>query len=90
MLTELLQKLESQHGIAPSQGQNILSTIAQHIKEQFPMVGGMLDKAFGSGHPVAGDSNNNQNISGHTSSLQQLEDMVKGKLGGLLGGLGNL
>ncbi len=47
MVSELLQKLENEHGITPSQAQGILNTIAMHIKEKFPMVGGMIDNVIG-------------------------------------------
>jgi len=87
MLSELLQKLETEHGISPEQGSNILNTIAGHIKEKFPMVGGMIDNLLGTqtattdatGTTTAGTT------ATHESTLQQLEDMAKSKLGGLFG-----
>lgn len=88
MLSELLQKLEAEHGIDPAQGTNILNTIAQHIKEKFPMVGGMIDNLFagqGTTTTSAADNTNVQSSNNSESTLQQLEDMAKSKLGGLFG-----
>lgn len=84
MLTDLLQKLEAQHGIAPAQGQNILNTITQQLKEKFPMVGNMLDNVIGGNAAAANTSGAQPNV--HESKLQQLEELAKGKLGGLFGG----
>ena len=86
MLSELLQKLEGEHGIAPAQGTGILNTITQHIKQQFPVVGEMLDKVLGSQANSTVNSSNPLNTSVNESSLQQLEDLAKSKLGGLFGG----
>jgi len=89
MLSDLLKKLEGEHGISPSQGTDILSTITQHIKEKFPMIGGMLDNVLGS---QASSSMNTTNMNTtdtpnvHENSLQQLEELAKSKLGGLFGG----
>jgi len=85
MLAGLLEKLEQEQGIAPAQGSNILNTIAQHIKEQFPQIGGMLDNVLGTQSPNATSTPADQgNISGN-SSLEELEALAKNKLGGLFG-----
>ena len=85
MLSELLQKLETEHGIPPAQGSGIINTIIQHVKEKFPQVAGMIDSISGS-HIT--DSSNMPGASlndGSENSLQQLEDLAKSKLGGLFG-----
>ncbi len=85
MLSELLQKLETEHGIPAGKGGAIINTIIQHVKEKFPQVAGMIDGVLGS--QVPGGSN----IPGSTvnddsgSSLQQLEDLAKSKPGGFFG-----
>jgi hypothetical protein len=86
MLQDLLKKLEEEHGIAPSQGSGILNTITQHIKQQFPMVGEMLDKVLGSQATSTENTSNPLNNTVNESSLQQLEDLAKSKLGGMFGG----
>ena len=86
MLSELLQKLESEHGIAPAQGQRILNTIVQHIKENFPAAGPMIDKILGGESSATTTNTDVQNNSENESDLEKLEDLAKSKLGGLFGG----
>ncbi|MEO8861314.1 MAG: hypothetical protein ABI358_07815 [Ginsengibacter sp.] len=85
MLSELLQKLETEHGIPPAQGSGIINTIIEHVKAKFPQVGGMIDSVLGS--QMSSTSNmQGANVSdGSENSLQQLEDLAKTKLGGLFG-----
>ncbi len=83
MISELLQKLESEHGISPDQGNGIVNTIVQHLKEKFPQVGGMIDSAFGTHGPAP--SNTAGDSSGSESSLEKMENFAKSKLGGLFG-----
>ena len=88
MLKDLLAKLEAQHGIDPTMGQGVLNTIVQHIKEKFPMVGGMLDSVMGGQQGSTTDPNSSiptSNSGTGESTFQKLEDLAKGKLGGLLG-----
>ena len=85
MLSGLLEKLEQQHGLAPSQSSGILNTIAQHIKEQFPQIGGMLDSVLGTqSSGTDATSAGQSNVAGN-SSLGELEELAKSKLGGLFG-----
>jgi len=87
MLQDLIKKLEAEHGIAPEQGNGILNTIVQHIKEKFPMVGQMLDNTIGSSSSSATNTTNVQNnSSSNETSLQQLEELAKSKLGSFFGG----
>ena len=85
MLSELLQKLETEHGIPPAQGSGIINTIIEHVKEKFPQVGGMIDSVLGS--QMSGTSGMPDAVgnTGSESSLSQLEDLAKSKLGGLFG-----
>ncbi len=84
MLSDLLQKLEGQHGIAPEQGQSILNTITQHIKENFPSIGGMLDGVLGQQAAANQTSSTTAQTAGNESTLQKLEDLAKSKLGGMI------
>lgn len=84
MLSDILQKLEAQHGIAPQQGQDILNTITQHIKENFPSIGGMLDGVIGQQGATNQTSVAGSESTGNESALQKLEDLAKSKLGGLI------
>lgn len=85
MLSELLQKLETEHGIPPAQGSGIINTIIQHIKEKFPQVAGMIDSVLGSQKSGTSNMNGSTVNDGSENSLQQLEDLAKSKLGGLFG-----
>ena len=86
MLKELLEKLEGQHGIPQEQGTGIINTIVQHIKDNFPMVGGMLDSVMGGQNTSTTASQNGQVTPVNESPLQKLEDLAKSKMGGLFGG----
>ena len=83
MLSELLQKLEIEHGIDPAKGQNVINTITQHIKEKFPSVGGMLDTALGNQTTAPIDNTGVPTNTDSESTLQKIEDFAKSKLGGI-------
>ncbi|MEP6583027.1 MAG: hypothetical protein ABJA90_02120 [Ginsengibacter sp.] len=48
-MDELIQKLQSLHGLSSEQSHGILNTITGYIKEKFPMVGGAIDNFFPQG-----------------------------------------
>jgi hypothetical protein len=48
-MEELIKKLQANHGLSAEQSQGILNTIADYIKEKFPMLGGAIDNLFQSG-----------------------------------------
>ncbi|MDQ6904336.1 MAG: hypothetical protein M3139_15165 [Bacteroidota bacterium] len=85
MLSELLQKLETEHGIPPAKGSAIINTIIQHVKEKFPQVAGMIDGLLGSQTPTNSNVKGNPSNDESENSLQQLEDRAKSKLGGFFG-----
>ena len=45
-MEELIQKLQSAHGLSAEQSHGILNTIVTFVKEKFPMVGGAIDNLF--------------------------------------------
>ena len=45
-MEELIQKLQSIHGLSAEQSHGILNTITTFIKEKFPMVAGAIDNFF--------------------------------------------
>ena len=53
-MDELIQKLQSNHGLSAEESHKILSTIADYLKEKFPMVGGAIDNLFQSGTTPSG------------------------------------
>ncbi|MEO8819433.1 MAG: hypothetical protein ABI267_03925 [Ginsengibacter sp.] len=53
-MEELIQKLQSAHGLSAEESHKILGTIANYLKEKFPMVGGAIDNLFQSGTTPTG------------------------------------
>lgn len=53
-MEELIQKLQSNHGLTAEQSHGILNTITGYIKEKFPMVAGAVDNLFQSGTTPSG------------------------------------
>lgn len=53
-MDELIQKLQSAHGLSAAESEKILGTIADYLKEKFPMVGGAIDNLFQSGTTPSG------------------------------------
>jgi hypothetical protein len=45
-MDQLIQKLKSVHGLSEQESLKILGTIADFLKEKFPMVGGAIDNLF--------------------------------------------
>ena len=89
MFDELLQKLQSEHGISADQGTAMLNTVAGFIKEKFPMIGSSLDSLLHSGANVpsaGGPTPPTPTPAEAGGMMDQLEDFAKNKLTGLLGG----
>ncbi len=53
-MNEIVERLTQQAGLSPEQAQRAVETIADFVKEKFPMLGGAVDQIFTSG---GGDSN---------------------------------
>ena len=98
-MEELLQRLQSIHGLSPEQSQGILNTITGYIKEKFPMVGGAIDNLFPAGNtaPAAETTTAapSQDTGGFLDKIsdmipgeagEKLEQLAKDKLGGFFGG----
>ena len=100
-MEELLQRLQSIHGLSADQAQGVLGTIIGYIKEKFPMVAGAVDNFFPQNTvPVPGASAATGNATQGSSSdfLDKISDMIprgadekleqlaKDKLGGFFGG----
>ena len=99
-MEELLQRLQSIHGLSAEQAQGVLGTIIGYIKEKFPMVAGAVDNFFPQNTtPAAGASaaaeNAPQGSGGFLDKIsemlpgdegEKLEQLAKDKLGGFFGG----
>ncbi|HET7117577.1 MAG TPA: hypothetical protein VFI29_13860 [Hanamia sp.] len=99
-MEELLQKLQSIHGLSAEQAQGVLGTIIGYIKEKFPMVEGAIDNFFpqsatqAAGASAATPGNATQGSGDFLDKIsemipggagEKLEQLAKDKLGGLFG-----
>ncbi len=48
-MNEIIERLTQQAGLTPQQAQKAVETIADFVKEKFPMLGGAVDQIFTSG-----------------------------------------
>jgi len=53
-MNEIIERLTQQAGLTPEQAQKALETIADYVKEKFPMLGGAVDQMFNPGGSNAG------------------------------------
>ncbi|MEO5783168.1 MAG: hypothetical protein ABIQ07_07855 [Ginsengibacter sp.] len=85
-MNELLEKLQSQHGLNPEQSHGILNTIKDFIKEKFPMMAGAVDNLFPAGNTTGttstGDTGNTEGPAQKGGSfLDKIPDFVPGEMG---------
>jgi hypothetical protein len=55
-MNEIIERLTQQAGLSPEQAQKAVETIADFVKEKFPMLGGAVDQIFTSGGSGSGGS----------------------------------
>lgn len=90
-MQELIQKLQTEHGISPEQSHGILNTIKDYIKEKFPMMAGAVDNLFPA-ETVTGNNSTNNTDAGDTgttagpaqkggSFLDKISDFIPGEMG---------
>lgn len=48
-MNEIIERLTQQAGLSHEQAQKAIETIADFVKEKFPMLGGAVDQLFPSG-----------------------------------------
>ena len=48
-MNEIVERLTKEANLTPEQAQKALETIANYVKEKFPMLGGAVDQMFASG-----------------------------------------
>ena len=87
-MEELIQKLQSIHGLSAEQSHGILNTITGYIKEKFPMVAGAVDNLFQSGTTPSApgttpaDAQSSTSVSPDSGSmLDKISDFVPGATG---------
>ena len=49
-MNDLIERLTKEANLTPEQAQKAVETIANYVKEQFPMIGGAVDQIFPSGN----------------------------------------
>ena len=55
-MQEIIEQLTQKVGLTPEQAQKAVETIADFVKEKFPMLGGAVDQIFKSGGGESGGS----------------------------------
>lgn len=55
-MNEIVERLTKEANLTPEQAQKALETIANFVKEKFPMLGGAVDQMFASGGAGFGSS----------------------------------
>ncbi len=53
-MNELIERLTKEANLTPEQAQKALETIANFVKEKFPMLGGAVDQMFTGGSSGSG------------------------------------
>lgn len=48
-MNEIIERLTTDAGLTPEQAQKAIETIADYVKEKFPMLGGAVDQLFNPG-----------------------------------------
>ena len=84
-MEELLQKLQSLHGLSAEQSHSILNTITTYIKEKFPMVSGAVDNLFPTANATsevtAASNATDSTIKDGGSFLDKISDYIPGSTG---------
>ena len=88
-MEELIQKLQSAHGLSVEESHKILGTIANYLKEKFPMVGGAIDNLFQSGTTPGGPGTTPADIQAtvadpindNNSLMDKISDLLPGATG---------
>ena len=87
-MEELIQKLQSIHGLSAEQSRGILNTIVSFVKEKFPMVGGAIDNLFQTGPTTAASGTTSSNVQEANNPihdggdfLDKISDFIPGATG---------
>src|SRR5665213_1668076 len=75
-MEELIQKLQSAHGLSAEESHKILGTIAGYLKEKFPMVGGAIDNLFQSGTTPTGPGTTPADAQSTVANPAQSNDLL--------------
>ena len=88
-MEELIQRLQSVHGLSAEQSHGILNTITTFIKEKFPMVSGAIDNLFPTGAtssasattPAPSQETANDPVHDGGDFLDKISDFIPGATG---------
>jgi hypothetical protein len=87
-MEELIQKLQSEHGLSAEQSHGILNTVVTFVKEKFPMIGGAIDNLFHTGagpsapvNPAGTQATTDSVVQDGGSFLDKISDFIPGETG---------
>lgn len=84
-MEELIQRLQSIHGLSAEQSHGILNTITGFIKEKFPMVAGAVDSLFQSGTTPSGPGTTPADVQSTVANAFGSNDLLE-KMAGFMQG----
>jgi len=79
-MDQLIQKLKSAHGLSEEESHKILHTIADYLKEKFPMVGGAIDNLFQSGTTPSGPGTTPEEVQSNVADSINNNNDLKEKI----------
>ena len=63
-MNEIIERLINQAKLTPEQAEKAITTIAEFVKEKFPMLGGAVDQIFTSDKNGDGEKNSGSGFGG--------------------------
>lgn len=76
-MEDLLKRLQQEHNISAEQASAIMQTVSNYIKEQFPMVGGAVDKFFPQGFTPEGPGTSPEEVQQPAKGMSKnLDDLL--------------
>jgi hypothetical protein len=88
-MQELIEKLQTEHGLTQEQSHGVLGTVTNFLKEKFPMIGSTLDNLMPNQNNITFDNEASTPNTGGNSFMDKIseaENFAKDKLGGMFGG----
>ena len=84
-MQELIEKLQSEHGLSTQQSHGILNTVTGFLKEKFPMLGSALDSLLPNQGNLASTTpgtavNPSDQVAGG-NVLDRISDFIPGEMG---------
>src|SRR2546426_12191282 len=77
IMQELIEKLKSKFNLSDEQSHEVLKTVANYVKEKFPMAAGVLDDLFKTGDKPS-DKTGNIKTDEHTTDTDVAQALAGG------------